>query len=136
MSQERNEADADRWLAQADADLRAAEDSLKTGHFEWAAFQSQQAAEKAVKSLWFRGGADPWGHSVTQLILLLPAEAGREEMARLIPEAKALDKLYVPTRYPNGLPEMTPAEVYTDREARQAIAGAQAIVDGVRRLRG
>jgi HEPN domain-containing protein len=43
--------EARRWLLQALRDLRAAEESLRTESYEWTAFQSQQAAEKAVKAL-------------------------------------------------------------------------------------
>jgi HEPN domain-containing protein len=31
------------WLEQAQADLRAAEDSAAVGHHEWSCFQAQQA---------------------------------------------------------------------------------------------
>jgi hypothetical protein len=27
-----------------------------------------------------------------------------------------LDRFYIPTRYPNGLPELTPGEAYLDEE--------------------
>jgi HEPN domain-containing protein len=40
------------WLRQAEADLRAARDSRESEHFEWAAFASHQAAEKAIKALY------------------------------------------------------------------------------------
>ncbi|MDI6760973.1 MAG: HEPN domain-containing protein, partial [Candidatus Brocadiaceae bacterium] len=42
--------DTRKWLVEAEADLRAAMDSLKDGHFNWCCFQSQQAAEKALKA--------------------------------------------------------------------------------------
>jgi HEPN domain-containing protein len=38
----------ERWLAQARWDLKAARDSAAAGNFEWACFQAQQAAEKAL----------------------------------------------------------------------------------------
>jgi HEPN domain-containing protein len=37
--------------------------------------------------------------------------------------------MYIPTRYPNGLPDMIPAEVFTHGEASQAIDQAQKILD-------
>ena len=52
----------------------------------------------------------------------------RSRLMTIIAEAKALDKLYIPTRYPNGLPDLTPAEVYTDADARQAIQAAEKII--------
>lgn len=39
------------WLRQAKADLKAAEDSLKAEHYEWACFQAQQSAEKSAKAI-------------------------------------------------------------------------------------
>ena len=48
--------------------------------------------------------------------------------------AKALDKLSIPTRYPNGLPDLTPFEVYTDAEAQAAIAAAGGVVAACERL--
>jgi HEPN domain-containing protein len=59
MSQEKYRADARRWFTQAKADLHAAEGSVRNKHFEWAAFQSQQAGEKALKALWYYHAKDP-----------------------------------------------------------------------------
>ncbi len=39
------------WLAQAKRDLEHAHQSSGLGHFEWACFAAQQAAEKAAKAL-------------------------------------------------------------------------------------
>ena len=43
----------------------------------------------------------------------------------LLEEAALLDKYYIPTRYPNGLPDLTPDEVYTRREAEEAVRIAE-----------
>ena len=37
------------WWSQSEKDLEAANNSLKSGNYEWASFQSNQAAEKALK---------------------------------------------------------------------------------------
>jgi len=39
-----------------------------------------------------------------------------------------LDKAYIPTRYPNAVPEGAPFEVYTTEEARRLISYAEEIV--------
>lgn len=39
------------WLKQAERDFKAAQDSLRAGNYEWAVFQSIQAAEKALKAV-------------------------------------------------------------------------------------
>lgn len=36
-----------KWLKQAEADLKAAKDSLEDRNYEWSCFQSQQSGEKA-----------------------------------------------------------------------------------------
>jgi HEPN domain-containing protein len=61
MSLEKYQHDARRWLQQAQADLGAARNSLAAGNHEWAAFQSQQAGEKALKSLWLSQQSRPEG---------------------------------------------------------------------------
>lgn len=129
MSSEKHADEALRWLAQARADLRAAEGSIRASSHEWACFQAQQAAEKALKALWLGNGFEPWGHSVLRLIDEYPDESVRSgPLAALRSAAKALDKLYIPTRYPNGLPDLSPFEVYTDVEAQAAIAAARSVL--------
>ena len=45
-----------------------------------------------------------------------------------------LDSYYIPTRYPNGLPDGIPAEVYTREAAAQAVLLAEDVVGYVKRL--
>ena len=45
-----------RWVRQAEKDLKASKNSLKSGDYEWACFQAQQAAEKALKSILYARG--------------------------------------------------------------------------------
>ena len=132
MSQENYKNDSKRWLKQAEADIGAAEGSQKNNNFEWACFQSQQAAEKALKSLYFYYSADPWGHSVVKLINDFPKKKIKKEIDKLLDKARELDKLYIPTRYPNGLPELTPSEVYTEEEAGKAIESSKAIINKIK----
>jgi HEPN domain-containing protein len=44
-----------------------------------------------------------------------------------------LDSYYVPTRYPNGLPDDIPARVYNHAAAKSALALAEAVVSYVQR---
>lgn len=46
------------WLRQADADLRHARHARAGGAHEWACFAAQQAAEKSLKAVLTRRGAD------------------------------------------------------------------------------
>ncbi|MBW1996052.1 MAG: HEPN domain-containing protein, partial [Deltaproteobacteria bacterium] len=90
-------------------------------------FAAQQAAEKAVKGLILSKGGEGWGHSVMRLLKDL---AGIMEISEdLIRSGIALDKHYIPTRYPNGFDTGAPKEYYTDEDAEKAIRDAQQIYD-------
>jgi len=134
LSQEDYINDSRRWLKQSEADIKAAEGSRKNKNYEWACFQSHQASEKALKSLYFNYSADPWGHSVVKLINDFPEKKIKKEIDKLLAKARELDKLYIPTRYPNGLPELTPSEAYSDEEAGRAIESSKAIIDKVKSI--
>ena len=130
MSVERLRRDAGRWYRQARDDLDAAGVLLDGGRYAQAAFWAQQAAEKAMKAVWILLDRDPWGHSVTRLISDLP-DAERAPFESLRDTALHLDKLYIPTRYPDALAELIPAEAYTEKEALQAREAATRVLDAV-----
>lgn len=117
------------WHRQAEADLEAAERLREAGRYEWACFLAQQAAEKAVKAAHQEVGAEAWGHSVAELLLALDPEPGDDTLAA----ARALDRHYIPTRYPDSHQQGAPADLYTRRDADQALADAGVIMDHVRR---
>lgn len=120
------------WFRQGEADLEHARHAQRDGDYEWACFAAQQAAEKAAKAVHQTFGQDAWGHSVTELLQALQPDMTDIDEA-LVDRARSLDKLYVPTRYPNGLPAGAPADYYTSAEATRAIADAEAIVAFCRR---
>jgi HEPN domain-containing protein len=68
---------------------------------------------------WIALGLDPRGHSLARLLRDLPPEEA-PLFHPLLPQALALDKLYIPTRYPDALPGLTPKEAYTE-EAKKAV---------------
>jgi HEPN domain-containing protein len=115
------------WLRQAKRDLAHARRSAEDGDYEWSCFAAQQGAEKAVKALYQKLGAAAWGHSVTVLLASLP-EAYRPSET-LVERAKALDKHYIPTRYPNGFEQGAPMDYYTRPEAERSVQDARAIID-------
>jgi len=116
-------------MQQAVADLCAAQDSSKTQHFEWASFQSQQAAEKGLKSFLFsRGRTSVITHSLVDLVRA--AQALEPSFAGLTTEAKYLDAFYIGTRYPNGLMSQDPpARYFDEKDASQCIQSAQSILN-------
>lgn len=121
------------WLRQAEADLSHARRSLADGAHEWACFAAQQAAEKAAKAAHAAIGQEAWGHVVTELLDALRSHAPDIDDA-LLDRARALDKLYIPTRYPNGLAGGAPADFYTRPEAERAIADAEAVLAVCRKV--
>ena len=115
------------WMSQAESDYRHAKISLRGESFEWACFASQQAAEKALKSVFEKRGEQVWGHSITRMLQML--EKRKIEVPDEVKEAgKILDKHYIPSGYPNGLSEGAPWEVYTEKEAKDAISCAGKII--------
>ena len=114
------------WLAQAKRDLNHALHACKDKDFEWSCFSCQQAAEKAVKSVFLYLHGEGWGHSVYGLLKAL-ADKTRVPQ-KLLEAAKMLDKHYIPTRYPNGFERGIPADYYTEKEAKEAIKNAQTVI--------
>ena len=119
------------WLRQSEADLRHARNARDDGDFDWSAFASHQAAEKAIKALFQKLHLDAWGHTLSVLLANLPQHL--EPGEALIDRAKELDKHYIPTRYPNGFERGAPVDFYTRKEAEQCIANAEAILEFCRR---
>lgn len=122
--------EAKRWLEQARRDLEAAEGIFAQGYWWVACFQAQQAAEKAVKAfLYGVGERMVLGHSVAELAK--KATDYDDSFADMKAQAAALDRFYIPTRYPNGLPGGIPADSYSEGDARQALEMARAVLNHV-----
>jgi HEPN domain-containing protein len=117
------------WFRQAEADLEHAETSAREGDYEWSCFAAQQAAEKAVKALYYSLHGDPWGHSLLALIRGLPEAVSARLPEALLDSAKALDKHYIQTRYPNGFDAGAPTDYYTNRDAKESIEHAKSILE-------
>ena len=84
--------------------------------------------------MWINDGHDPWGHSLLRLLEGHPDETCRGRLAPLRDSASLLDKLYIPTRYPNGLPDLTPSKVYGEPDAIAALAAAARFIELAREL--
>jgi HEPN domain-containing protein len=114
------------WFRQGEADLRLARSARDTGHYEWSAFACQQAAEKAIKAVFQHLHKEAWGHVLIALLDALP-ETARPD-SELMDRAKVLDRHYIPTRYPNGFERGAPVDFYSQKDADEAIAHAEAIL--------
>jgi HEPN domain-containing protein len=134
MSTEKNIKEAIRWFRTAEDDLDSAKILKDNGKHAHSCFHSQQAAEKSLKAVWYLVDEDPWGHSIKKLIEDLESVSPDRynEFEPLTRRALILDRFYIPTRYPNGLPDITPDVAFTGEDAEECINHAQKIVDAVR----
>lgn len=114
------------WLEAAESDIKHAQNDMQDGFYNWACFSAQQAAEKAVKAVFQKMGAEAWGHSVADLLRELIKRYPIPE--ELLNGALELDKAYIPTRYPNAHPSGSPKDLYTKEEAKRLIKHAERIV--------
>jgi len=119
---------AQDWMRQAKEDVALARDAQASGHHEWACFASHQAAEKALKALYQSKHLEGWGHTLIKLA------AGLEPHAASTPPeireaCRALDKYYIPTRYPNGFASGSPCDFYGPKDSDEGIKHATAVIE-------
>jgi len=113
------------WIRQAEDDLRAARLLQEAGQSAQACFLSQQVGEKAIKALLAAEDRDLRSHSLTALLRMLD-----EELAvRWQRQARVLDKLYAPTRYPDALGDELPADVFGPEDGAAALQAAGKLLD-------
>ena len=133
MSAEKNKKEALRWLTTAHDDLDAAQILFDHAKFALSCFHSQQAGEKAVKALCYYADIEPWGHSIRKIIEDLNQQNHSffVLLSPFIKNAISLDRFYIPTRYPDGLPDISPKDAYVADDSSQGIALATSILDCV-----
>jgi HEPN domain-containing protein len=116
-----------RWLEQAQTDLKWTRHLDAQGAYYLVCFLAQQVAEKALKAFLYAQGEElVVGHSVRQLSQRAGAYDARFQQRTS--DWAILDSHYIPTRYPNGLPDDIPARVYNRAAAASALGNAEAIV--------
>lgn len=124
-----------RWLKQAEYDLATATYNFQGGFHAVACFLAQQTAEKALKAyLYAQGEHIVHGHAVLELCNRCAAYEAR--FADMCAATGKLDRYYIPTRYPNGLPGGIPAEAYDETDSVSALGLANQVVDLVKLLIG
>ena len=117
-----------RWWRQAKRDTEIVLANYELGYFELICFLAQQAAEKALKAyLFFQEGEEIWGHSTH--ILAKECTECDSDFETLFPSCRKLDLYYIPTRYPNGLPDQVPYEAFGKESADEAIAAMKVVID-------
>ena len=122
-----NQIEGKRWLKQAKDDLKVAKWSLKGEFYANTCFMAQQASEKAFKAFcYLKGERAVLGHSLLEF--LRKCAKYDKSFKILEKESKKLDKYYIISRYPNGLPGLVPSEYFDQDEAKEAIRFAEKIV--------
>jgi len=108
----------ERWLAFAREDLRMAELALTEGILNQVCFHAQQCVEKAVKG-WLEqhDQLPPRTHRMADLLPLLPSDL----MGELGNALRLLDRFYIPTRYPDAVPDTLPGGVPRPSDAEEAL---------------
>lgn len=136
MSLSKAQYEARRWLKTAKEDLEAERTLNDAGMFSHTCFLAQQSGDKAVKALWLFFDEDPWGHSIQKLVLQYTNTKPIKDLEIWILNAAFPDKFYIPTRYPSGLPDLTPGQSYIASDAEQAIEKADFFLARVNELIG
>jgi len=126
-----------RWFTQAKDEFLDADDLRKRGRYYLALFHFQQSAEKALKAFLYlkvESFEVFYTHSIDDLLeMTFEVDSDFQQVA----QAKKLDKYYIPTRYPNGLPGGVPSRYFDDpKEAEEAMVLAKSVVELVEKKSG
>ncbi|MEW6686086.1 MAG: HEPN domain-containing protein [Candidatus Edwardsbacteria bacterium] len=131
-NKDNNLYEAQRWINQAEKDLATAKWDFKGKFYSQVCFMCQQVGEKALKAFCYqKGERNVIGHTVMELARkCCRLDCGFPLLER---EARRLDKYYIITRYPNGLPGFIPADYFDEEEAKEALEYAKKILNIVKR---
>jgi len=111
---------------QADADLGLARTARDTGNYEWSLSPASKPPTKQSKRYFSICTREAWGHVLLALMDALPPQSKPD--AELMDRARVLDRHYIPTRYLNGFERGAPVDFYSQKDADEAIAHAEAIL--------
>lgn len=122
------EHEAVRWMSQSENDLKFVQWVFQENvYFDKGCFIAQQSGEKALKAcLYSTGRRQVIGHSLYELAAELLKEDSR--FADLMEPAKQLDRHYIPTRYPNGLPGGSPFQVFDRQDLEKALNNLERVM--------
>ena len=127
-------AEAERWWMQALDDRAFVRAMAREGRFfDKACFNAQQAAEKALKAcLYAEGRREVIGHALLEFVRDLAQR--HPDFAACGAPAARLDRHYIPTRYPNGLPGGSPFQSYSAEDLTSALADLEAVLGAAQRF--
>ncbi len=126
--------EADRWLRQAEYDLRAAEWNQQGGFHAPACFWAQQSAAKSLRSFLYMNREET--HETRSVVDLLDRAITYDEAFKIfVGSSTSLDLYYKTARFPDAIPGGIPAEVITEKDSRDAIRQAADIISVVEKAR-
>lgn len=116
------------WIRQAEFDLQAAKVSFGNNFFEWACFESEQSAEKALKGLMMYCGEMPPKLHKLSILLRMTRKVRPDIGDQLIIES--LQAYTFVSRYPFILPgdNLTPHDFMTTKNATECIKEAEGVL--------
>ena len=119
-----------QWLNIANEDHIVAQLVLDEEHFSHACFLSQQCIEKSLKAyLIAKTNQYPRVHNLVDLLMLCAAIDAN--FSQFTAACALVDKYYIPTRYPAGIPGGLPSGPSSKKHGEQAITFAKTILDYV-----
>jgi HEPN domain-containing protein len=122
----------ERYLRQGNHTIKSAKSDMDEGDNDWACFKAQQAAELFLKGFLRSIGLTATGHSITKLLDLVERISVAPDDIRKC--SLKLDKVYIPTRYPDAYAWGSPVDYYTEDDAKETIDCAERILKFVKGL--
>lgn len=117
-----------RWFKEAEEELITARADFRAKRFSACCFWAQQSVEKALKSFAFLKGENMLFEHLLERIIERCMKYN-DKFGKFKENARKLDKYYIPTRYPNGLPfPAVPSTYFSKNEAKEAIKVATEII--------
>ena len=123
-----SEKEAVRWIRQSEDDFKFVQWVLSgNAYFDKGCFIAQQAGEKALKACPYAlGRRSVIGHSLFELSNELSQKDSR--FSPLMDAAKQLDRFFIPTRYPNGIPGGSPFQVFDRQDLEKALDALEQVM--------
>lgn len=116
-----------KWIMQAKADLRAAENSLKSKDYHASVFWSQQSVEKCLKGLIIEKEGKLY--KIHDLVILgkrvgMPSE--------LIQKSEKLSKVYIDSRY--GVLDEIPSQKFNREDSEYFLLISKEVLEWVKKM--
>jgi len=122
-----------RWLLQALDEFEDAKLLEREGRYYLALFLFQQATEKVLKAFLYSKAPSVQVLLTHSIAELLEGCLELDQDFSQVKRAKTLDRYYITTRYPNGLPGGIPSRYFDDpQEAQRARELAEQVLNLVK----